>query len=249
MKFCTIKRLAMVIACWALVIFIVHAAAAQDTGRNAAERVSDTAQIKHDKEVLERDKGELDAFARHLAAFDAASNANDQTAMDAARALLISDMRREVEQAQARVKQAQAETQQSSRELRSERGDVREDREEVDDRNLLRRKEEAEDDLVRDQVQRGDDRRDRRDDIGDQKAAQARAENQAKILAAVTAVELLAIDDETAFTHERGLMQKFVDLLKADLEATQKEVQEDTRERREDRRESRHDRQKKSRRG
>ena len=178
--------------------------------------------------MLERDKAELVLFEQHLAAFDSVWTAGDQGILDAALTVVVADMRREVDQAQDKAKQAQAEKRQSSRELRRDRRERREDEEDNAD----------EDELRRDRIQQRDDRRDRRDDINDLQAAGYRDKRQGGILSEITASPL-SVGEEAAFTHKQGLIQEFLELLKADYEATGQELAEDQRERREDRRSAR----------
>ena len=127
--------------------------------RNARERSVNTEQIEQLQQWLERDTQEVAAL-KELAA-ELAANAGDIDAarLASVRTSLVEVVQRELAQTKEKGEFAKTQLQQSSRELRSERRDVRQSRDAVDDNQDL-----AEVDLARNTLNRGDDRRDRKDD-------------------------------------------------------------------------------------
>lgn len=213
-------------------------------GRNVVERGRDRNQISRSKEWLARDQAELQEFQKLVVNLQAAGQSGERENYASLHAKLAEAMKREFEQSKAKAGLAKKEVRQSSRELRSERRDVRESREaDKDDEDW------AEFDRVRDNLQRGDDRRDRRDDVADLKKAGGRAQRQGQLLAKFTATDETSTDDRAAVNaNQTAIAKEFISIMQADIGATRIELQEDATELKEDRRETRQDRRKRIRR-
>ena len=227
-----------------LTITILSGPVFAQIGRNVVERGQDKKQIKQSQEWLARDQAELQAFQKLIADLQAAGQSGDRENYASFHAKLSEAMTRELEQSKIKADLAKKEVRQSSRELRSERRDVRESREaDEDDEDW------AEFDRVRDNLQRGDDRRDRKDDVADLKQAGGRAQRQGQLLAQFAAAAEASTDDSTsANASQTAIAKEFVKVMQADISATRIELEEDATELKEDRRETRQDRRKRIRR-
>ncbi|MCH2046015.1 MAG: DUF724 domain-containing protein [Saprospiraceae bacterium] len=220
-----------------LIILLVSTfAQAQSRGRNLIERASNTRQIKASKDQLERDKKELAKFKKDIAVLETAYTTKEFGKVATLRKNLVEDMKREIAQSKVKKEQAEREIAQSKSEMRSNNREIRHDRRDfsrgnntADDRN----------DLVRDHVNRVDDRRDKRDDKNDLEDIIKRHNNQKKILDAFQATS--NIETKAAATESISYLQQFSKTLVKDLEATERELREDKGEQREDRRETRDD--------
>ncbi len=222
-----------------LIFVIFIGLSAQLLGQiNARQRKQDRDQLEQGKEGMARDQEELQAFQQAVAEFEGAQQSGDtQKLQEAYQGLLVS-MKREVEQGQEKAEQYKKEFQQSSREVRGERRDVRRAREDVDENVDY-----AEAAQVRDAVQRGDDRRDRKDDKSDLETLAEGLKQQGAILQQLASPDALTTPDpETALANVNELVGQFQQLMVADLEASKTEMEEDAKELKEDRRESRSDR-------
>ena len=222
-----------------LIFVIFIGLSAQLLGQiNARQRKQDRDQLEQGKEAAARDQEELQAFQQAVAEFQGAQQSGDtQKLQEVYQGLLVS-MKREVEQGQEKAEQYKKEFQQSSREVRGERRDVRRAREDVDENVDY-----AEAAQVRDAVQRGDDRRDRRDDKSDLETLAGGLKQQGAILQQLASPDALTTPDpETALANVNELVGQFQQLMVADLEASKTEMEEDAKELKEDRRESRSDR-------
>jgi hypothetical protein len=209
------------IAVLAAVIAVPSLVSAQ-AARNAREAVQDEVQIARDKQQLVRDQQEVKDFDSMLTDLSPAMDADAYAELSGR---LRNAMKREHEQAQAKVSQATREVGQSRRELRGER------------------REAAMSASVQDKLQRGDDRRDLRDDRVDRGAAQRRAKHMHSLIAKCEALQpAIRQGHEGAMVKNQRLMGEFLEVMRADLRATAGELGEDRRERREDRRERRSDR-------
>lgn len=209
--------------------------------RNVRERSVNTEQIEQLQQWLERDTQEVAALTE--LATELAANAGDIAAARLAslRDSLIEVVQRELAQTKERGEFAKTQLQQSSRELRSERRDVRQSRDAVDDNQDL-----AEVDLLRNTLNRGDDRRDRKDDLADLKAVGAHGQQLGAVLAQLTAAGSEAADAPASPVKLQGTLKTAAvtidEVLVADLEASTTELQELVKELEEDRRERRGDR-------
>ncbi len=205
---------------------------------NARQKKQDRDQIEQGKEGMARDQAEIQAFQQAVAEFQGAHESGDMDKLQEAYQGLLASMKRELEQGQEKAEQYKKELQQSSRELRGERRDVRRSREDVDDNA-----EYAEAAQVRNAAQRGDDRRDRKDDKSDLEMLAEGLKQQGAILQQLAAPDaLMTPDPETALANVNELVGQFQQLMVADLEASKGEMEEDAQELKEDRRESRSDR-------
>ncbi len=225
------KRLLMFVACIGL--------SAQLFGQiNPRQKKQDRDQLEQGKEGIARDQEELKAFQQTVAEFQGAQQSGDKEKLQETYQGLLASMKRELEQGQAKAEQYKKEMQQSSRELRGERRDVRGSREDVDD-NV----EYAEEAQVRNAAQRGDDRRDRKDDKSDLEALAEGLKQQGAILQQLASPDALTVPDpETALANVNELVGQFQQLMVADLQASGAEMEEDAKELQEDRREGRSDR-------
>ena len=205
---------------------------------NPRQKKQDRDQLEQGKEGIARDQEELKAFQQALAEFQGAQESGDKEKMQETYQGLLASMKRELEQGQAKAEQYKKELQQSSRELRGERRDVRRTREDVDDNVDY-----AEASQVRNAAQRGDDRRDRKDDKSDLEMLAEGLKQQGAILQQLASPEALtAPDPETAMAKVNELVGQFQQLMVADLQASGAEMEEDAKELQEDRREGRSDR-------
>ncbi len=205
---------------------------------NPRQKKQDRDQLEQGKEGIARDQEELKAFQQTVAEFQGAQQSGDKEKLQETYQGLLASMKRELEQGQAKAEQYKKEMQQSSRELRGERRDVRGSREDVDD-NV----EYAEASQVRNAAQRGDDRRDRKDDKSDLEMLAEGLSQQGAILQQLASPEALtAPDPETALANVNELVGQFQQLMVADLQASGAEMEEDAKELQEDRREGRSDR-------
>jgi hypothetical protein len=205
---------------------------------NARQKKQDRDQLEQGKEGIARDQEEIKAFQQAVAEFQGAQESGDMDKLQEAHQGLLASMKRELEQGQEKAEQYKKEMQQSSRELRGERRDVRGSREDVDENVDY-----AEEAQVRNAAQRGDDRRDRKDDKSDLETLAEGLKQQGAILQELASPDALTTPDpETAFTNANQLMGQFQQLMIADLEASGGEMEEDAKELKEDRRESRSDR-------
>ncbi len=214
---------------------------------NPRQKKQDRDQLEQGKEGIARDQEELQAFQQSVAEFQGAQQSGDMEKLQESYQGLLVSMKREVEQGQVKAEQYKKEMQQSSRELRGERRDVRQTREDVeenDDRpGDYGDVEYAEGAQARNAVQRGDDRRDRKDDKSDLQTLAEGLKQQGAILQQLASPDALTVPDpETAFANANQLMGQFQQLMVADLEASGGEMEEDAKELKEDRRESRSDR-------
>jgi len=227
-----------------LMITVVSGPVFAQIGRDFVERGQDKKQIERSKEWLARDQAELQEFQKLVADLQAAGQSGDRENYASFHAKLSEAMTRELEQSKVKADLAKKEARQSSRELRSERRDVRESREADEDGEDW-----AEFDRVRDNLQRGDDRRDRKDDVADLKQAGGRAQRQGQLLAQFTATDEASVDDpRSASASQTAIAKEFISVMQADIGATRVELQEDATELKEDRRETRQDRRKRIRR-
>ncbi len=205
---------------------------------NPRQKKQDRDQLEQGKEGIARDQEELKAFQQTVAEFQGAQQSGDKEKLQETYQGLLASMKREVEQGQAKAEQYKKEMQQSSRELRGERRDVRGSREDVDENVDY-----AEGSQVRNAAQRGDDRRDRKDDKSDLEMLAEGLKQQGAILQQLASPEALtAPDPETALANVNELVGQFQQLMVADLEASGAEMEEDAKELKEDRREGRSDR-------
>ncbi len=205
---------------------------------NPRQKKQDRDQLEQGKEGIARDQEELKAFQQTVAEFQGAQQSGDKEKLQETYQGLLASMKREVEQGQAKAEQYKKEMQQSSRELRGERRDVRGSREDVDENVDY-----AEGSQVRNAAQRGDDRRDRKDDKSDLETLAEGLKQQGAILQQLASPEALtAPDPETALANVNELVGQFQQLMVADLEASGAEMEEDAKELKEDRREGRSDR-------
>jgi hypothetical protein len=205
---------------------------------NPRQKKQDRDQLEQGKEGIARDQEELQAFQQTVAEFQGAQQSGDMEKLQESYQGLLASMKRELEQGQAKAEQYKKEMQQSSRELRGERRDVRGSREDVDENVDY-----AEEAQVRNAAQRGDDRRDRKDDKSDLETLAEGLSQQGAILQQLASPEALtAPDPETALANVNELVGQFQQLMVADLQASGAEMEEDAKELKEDRRESRSDR-------
>ena len=205
---------------------------------NPRQKKQDRDQLEQGKEGMARDQEELQAFQQSVADFQGAQQSGDMEKLQETYQGLLVSMTREVEQGQAKAEQYKKEMQQSSRELRGERRDVRGSREDVDENVDY-----AEEAQVRNAAQRGDDRRDRKDDKSDLQTLAEGLKQQGAILQQLASPEALtAPDPETAMAKVNELVGQFQQLMVADLQASGAEMEEDAKELKEDRREGRSDR-------
>ncbi|MFC5048494.1 hypothetical protein ACFSTE_08440 [Aquimarina hainanensis] len=208
--------------------------------QNGREAVQNRAQINQGKRDLDRDIRELEAFKVKMEVFNRSFDARDGK-INTLKADLLTDMAREVRQSEEKAKRARREIAQSSQEVRSERREVRDD---VKDSNRGRydHKDDKKD-LARDRANTRDDKRDRKDDIRDFENQIKRADRQAVILKTMKTVNFSfdARGIEKSRVN-RKLLNEFLETLRADVVATQREINEDKREGREDRRERKDDR-------
>ena len=208
---------------------------------NVRERSANQDQIEQLQQWLERDQKEAAAFKELANELDENAAEGNAARLTSLRDSLIEVVQRELAQTKERGEFAKAQLQQSSRELRSERRDVRRARDAVDDNRDL-----AEVDLVRNTLNRSDDRRDRKDDIQDIKAAGAQGQQLGAVLAQLTAGESEAADVPASAVELQGRLKTAAvtidQVLVTDLEANTTELQELVKELEEDRRERRGDR-------
>jgi len=205
---------------------------------NARQKKQDRDQLEQGKEGIARDQEEIKAFQQAVAEFQGAQESGDMDKLQEAYQGLLASMKRELDQGQEKAEQYKKEMQQSSRELRGERRDVRGSREDVDENVDY-----AEEAQVRNAAQRGDDRRDRKDDKSDLETLAEGLKQQGAILQELATPDALTTPDpETAFANANQLMGQFQQLMIADLEASGGEMEEDAKELKEDRREGRSDR-------
>ena len=214
---------------------------------NPRQKKQDRDQLEEGKEGMARDQEELQAFQQSVAEFQGAQQSGDMEKLQETYQGLLASMTREVEQGQAKAEQYKKEMQQSSRELRGERRDVRQTREDVeenDDRpGDYDDVDYAEGAQARNAVQRGDDRRDRKDDKSDLQTLAEGLKQQGAILQQLASPDALTVPDpKTALANANELVGQFQQLMVADLEASGAEMEEDAKELKEDRRESRTDR-------
>ncbi len=205
---------------------------------NPRQKKQDRDQLEQGKEGIARDQEELKAFQQTVAEFQGAQQSGDMEKLQETYQGLLASMKRELEQGQVKAEQYKKEMQQSSRELRGERRDVRGTREDVDDNVDY-----AEASQVRNAAQRGDDRRDRKDDKSDLETLAEGLKQQGEILQQLASPDALTTPDpETAFANVSELVGQFQQLMVADLGAGKTEMEEDAKELKEDRRETRSDR-------
>ena len=208
---------------------------------NPRQKKQDRDQLEQEKEGMARDQEELQAFQQSVAEFQGAQQSGDTVKLQETYQGLLASMKKEVEQGQAKAEQYKKELQQDSRELRGERRDVRQAREDVDeneerpgDRDDVDYAEGAQ---ARNAMQRGDDRRDRKDDKSDLEILAEQLEQQGQILQQLSSPDALtAPDSKTALANVNELVGQFQQLMVADLEASKTEMEEDAKELQEDRR-------------
>jgi hypothetical protein len=208
--------------------------------RNAAERAQGRAQINAGNAIIERDAMELEQYKTKLTDFSSAwENVNIQQ-IEAIKSDLIVQMRREVEQGEAKKRQDQREITGSRSEVRSDRREVRYDRRDMltPDGDSGERK-----DLNADRLDRAGDKRDLRDDQKDFANQAALLARQKKILSEIeNHTFTLTKEVSGADAEKRALLSEFQRSMEADLAFTRRELGEDRTEQMEDRRETRDDR-------
>lgn len=208
--------------------------------RNAAERAGDRTQVAVGKAQMERDRQELESFRSKALEFESAWESGDKAKMASLKDDLLSDMKREIAQGEAKKRQDVREVAGSKSEVRSERREVRSDRRKVAAPGHHPGERAG---LAADRVDRADDRKDLSDDRRDYA-------NQAALLARQK--EILSKLENFTFSREAGMVEKgvgnkalikeFTATMEADIAFTRRELGEDRGEIREDRRETRDDR-------
>jgi hypothetical protein len=214
----------------------VHA----QVGRDVVERGSNRAQISTGKEALERDGKEVESFASQVASFEQAVAKGDGAQANQSLAALSPLMQTEVEQGGAKAEAAKREVAGSASETGSNRRESRRNR---DDSNAMGRSDDDTADAVRDGVNRADDARDVADDKKDLEAIAQRTQRQQQITQQVAGTPI-ALDSDAGrqqASEQVAMMKEFEKLMRADLAATEAEIQEDRKEAGEDRRETRDD--------
>lgn len=207
-----------------------HAQVVQNTKEGTQNRV----QIAANKSMIQRDTREIADFQMLIDRMDEALRDGDVASIQAMKQDILLAMKREIQQGEALVAQDYREVGQSKQEVRSDRLELHADR--VD--RALRNGDGVDDrvDTRRDRRDKRDDQRDVRNDQFDLNAQKARTSRQKVILETLTSHNFGTAD------AKMGLVREFKNIMKADLNALEKELAEDHREVREDRRERRDDR-------
>jgi hypothetical protein len=223
----------------ALVALSATSAHAQ-VGRDVVERGSNRAQISTGKEALERDGKEVESFASQVASFEQAVAKGDGAKANQSLAALSPLMKTEVEQGGAKAEAAKREVAGSASETGSNRRESRRNR---DDSNAMGRSDDDTADAVRDGVNRADDARDVADDKKDLEGIAQRVQRQQQIAQQLAGTQI-ALDSDSGrqqASQQVSMLKEFETLMRADLAATEEEIQEDRKEAGEDRRETRDD--------
>jgi len=197
------------------------------SARNTAEAIADERQIQAERAALERDREEAERFAALIKSLESARRERDLERYLQINTALRGMMAREADQAGRKAARAQAEVGQSRREARAEVMEAHASG------------------LAHDGLRALDDRRDLRDDRRDRAAISARSSEMGALISRAEALLPRVEDaDLEAFSDNGVVMRRFLDIVRADLAATQLELGEDLGERREDRRERGSDRRK-----
>lgn len=199
--------------------------------QNTKERIQDRHQIQAGKSALDRDIQELAQLNGTLQQLQTAVNTGHQAEVKRLQKVVHADLVREVRQGETKIAAYQREVRQSKTEVRTDNRDLQRDR-----RDASRGHEHLDDrrDLAASRRDRRDDQRDLRDDQRDRSAVIARVQRQRAILNLLTS--------PATISGKQSLVREFVQLMKADIADTQRELGEDHRELHEDRRETRDDR-------
>ncbi|MEM0998545.1 MAG: hypothetical protein AAGN35_15915 [Bacteroidota bacterium] len=201
--------------------------------RNNVERAQDRNQIRNDKEIITRDRAEINQFRGYRQGMKKASANGNLAIAQGQHAKLVAAMQREVEQGKAKIAQANRELGQSRAEVRSSNREI----------NRNRRTNKGPVVRADDRADRRDDVRDRRDDRNDLKERQARHARQQEILAAYRSIRVNGNPNAiAAFQAKQNLLDEFEQTMIRDMGENWEELGEDRRELREDRRETREDR-------
>ena len=210
-------------------------------GQNVKEGIQNTKQIIEGKKMLERDMKELQMIQAKVTKLKSVYEEEEEIGANELMRDLISDFKREVLQSGEKAKMARKEIAQSSAEIRSDRREIRGNRDDSKNGRFDRRDDKR--DMARDKANMRDDRRDRRDDKRDFEMQIQRADEQATILKSLSGHQFKFSEDQAQVNQDKmDLIDQFIVTLKADIEATKRELSEDNRERREDRRERQDDR-------
>ncbi len=210
--------------------------------QNTREAMQDARQIRRDQSMLSRDRQELAAFNKKRIRIYEAWRLGDLASVRALKRDLLSDMEREIAQAQAYLNQAKAEVQQSQRELAGDRAELARDR-----RDARHPRGDALDDardLRNDRADKRDDRRDLADDKRDRQQATQRLNRMIEIRNTLLAYKFTTkkLPGENPM-HKLKLLDEFQHLMEKSVQALARELGEDIRESKEDARERRDDRQ------
>lgn len=225
-----------------LALFLTsHSAMAQIT-RNATEASQNQQAMAANQAQLERDLEELAAFKVKLTQFDAAFVNKNAVKVAAAKAELVKDMQREIEQSELKIAQDKKELSQSQSEVAASGREVnrsRRDRFTIDN--------DAKDgrDVRDDRRDKKDDQRDAMDDKNDLEQQIVRTNRQKQIYATLQAFNFSfepslkekTVANKALFTEFASIMEKDIAATKAEIAEDKQEAKEDKKERREDKRE------------
>jgi hypothetical protein len=216
-----------ILLCTGLLTLVAALPLRAQSARNTAEAVADQRQIQAERAALERDREEAERFAALIESLESARHERDLERYLQVNTALRGMMAREADQARRKAARAQAEVGQSRREARAEVMEAHASG------------------LPRDGLQVLDDHRDLRDDRRDRAAISTRASEMGALISrAETLLPRVEDADLEAFSDNGVVMRRFLEIVRADLTATQRELGEDLSERREDRRERHSDRRK-----
>ena len=203
--------------------------------QNSAEAGQNRQQIVANKQMIQRDASEIDAFNNTQMRLEEAVLDGDQASIEVLKKDILIAMKREIEQGEARIKSYQKELGQSRQEVRSDNREIRRNR--VDAAQSKGDRQDDRRDMARDRRNKADDVADRRDDKFDLEAQKQRTARQKIIFEAITAYNF-----QSEGPNKMQMVTEFSKIMEADLNALKKELGEDRRESREDSRERRDDR-------
>jgi hypothetical protein len=223
--------------------------AAQDRGRNTAERAQDRRELEQDHRALRDDRSDLERLDGLVAAWRVAVKAGDAEGAAALYGRIAGEIQRDLGESRRRLGLDRRELGRSGAELRSDRRELRRDRRQLE-------RAEATGDIVSvglarhelrdDRRDRRDDRRDWQDDRDDLDAARDRLELKQDIARELSELQQAVGDgmapDARVGARQLELLDAYRNLLRDDLDDDRDEIVEDRRELREDRRETREDR-------
>jgi hypothetical protein len=213
---------------FALALMALCIGAQAQVKKDQAEKHQDKVQIVKGQEMLDRDMAELDMFRKNLKSFVDVYNAINVKEMERLRAEILTDMDREIAQAEQKLVADRREVASSRREVKSDQREIKEHQEDGEHKRA-----------AGDRKDRRDDSRDLADDKSDMTKQHERLRRMREIR---KELESVLITQKPMGQREglvRVLVEEFIGLMEQDIAETKAEIQEDRMELQEDRQESR----------